>query len=145
MPTGSDDKSVKFFGCIYRREKDVVCCRYQSKSGTGGKIMRTLGNILWFLFGGLIGGLAWTLAGCIWCITIIGIPFGSTISVYSHEPGRRHSFFITYYYFIIFIQNVPPCTTYMCHLSNVYFFAFTGKIMPYFRHPLFHFPQEWNY
>lgn len=38
--------------------------------------MRTLGNILWFLFGGLIGGLAWTLAGCIWCITIIGIPFG---------------------------------------------------------------------
>ena len=24
--------------------------------------MRTLGNILWFLFGGLIGGLAWTLA-----------------------------------------------------------------------------------
>ena len=41
-----------------------------------GKIMRTLGNILWFLFGGLIGGLAWTLAGCIWCITIIGIPFG---------------------------------------------------------------------
>lgn len=41
-----------------------------------GKYMRTLGNILWFLFGGLIGGLAWTLAGCIWCITIIGIPFG---------------------------------------------------------------------
>lgn len=41
-----------------------------------GKCMRTLGNILWFLFGGLIGGLAWTLAGGIWCITIIGIPFG---------------------------------------------------------------------
>ena len=38
--------------------------------------MSTIGNILWFLFGGLIGGLAWVLAGCLWCITIIGIPFG---------------------------------------------------------------------
>ena len=25
--------------------------------------MSTIGNILWFLFGGLIGGLAWVLAG----------------------------------------------------------------------------------
>ena len=38
--------------------------------------MRTIGNILWFIFGGLLGGLVWVLAGCIWCITIIGIPFG---------------------------------------------------------------------
>ena len=39
--------------------------------------MKTIGNILWFLFGGLIGGLAWTLAGCILCVTIIGIPLGT--------------------------------------------------------------------
>ena len=38
--------------------------------------MRTIGNILWFIFGGLLGGLAWVFAGCIWCITIIGIPVG---------------------------------------------------------------------
>mgnify|MGYP000061999007 FL=1 len=38
--------------------------------------MRTIGNILWFIFGGLLGGLAWIFAGCIWCITIVGIPFG---------------------------------------------------------------------
>ncbi len=38
--------------------------------------MSTIGNILWFLFGGLIGGLAWGLAGCLWCITILGIPIG---------------------------------------------------------------------
>jgi uncharacterized membrane protein YccF (DUF307 family) len=38
--------------------------------------MRLLGNILWFLFGGLISGLAWIIAGCIWCITLIGIPVG---------------------------------------------------------------------
>ncbi len=38
--------------------------------------MRTLGNIIWFLFGGLICGFSWFLAGIIWCITIIGIPWG---------------------------------------------------------------------
>ena len=64
--------------------------------------MKLLGNILWFLCGGIIGGLAWIIAGtfsflvnliwilffgwgmalgnivlgCMWCITIVGIPFG---------------------------------------------------------------------
>ena len=38
--------------------------------------MKTIGNILWFLFGGLIGGLAWTLAGALWCVMIVGIPVG---------------------------------------------------------------------
>lgn len=38
--------------------------------------MNTLGNILWFIFGGLFSGILWMLAGLIWCITIIGIPFG---------------------------------------------------------------------
>ena len=38
--------------------------------------MRTIGNILWFLFGGFFSGLAWVLTGLILCITIIGIPFG---------------------------------------------------------------------
>lgn len=38
--------------------------------------MGCLGNILWFLFGGFISGLSWGLAGCLWCITIVGIPIG---------------------------------------------------------------------
>ena len=60
--------------------------------------MSLLGNILWFIFGGLFSGLSWILSGiiwciwiiffgipmaienfvfgCIWCITIVGIPFG---------------------------------------------------------------------
>ncbi len=38
--------------------------------------MRLLGNILWFLFGGLINGISWFFAGIIWCITLIGIPYG---------------------------------------------------------------------
>ena len=39
-------------------------------------VLQTLGNLLWFLFGGLAGGLAWALAGCLWCVTIVGIPIG---------------------------------------------------------------------
>ena len=38
--------------------------------------MGFLGNLLWFLFGGALSGLSWCLAGCLWCITIIGIPVG---------------------------------------------------------------------
>ena len=38
--------------------------------------MGCLGNIIWFIFGGLVGGLSWIMAGCLWCITIVGIPIG---------------------------------------------------------------------
>ncbi len=38
--------------------------------------MGCLGNVLWFILGGCIGGLGWILAGCLWCVTIIGIPVG---------------------------------------------------------------------
>lgn len=38
--------------------------------------MSFIGNILWFLCGGILGGLSWMLAGILWCITIVGIPVG---------------------------------------------------------------------
>ncbi len=38
--------------------------------------MSCLGNLLWFVFGGFISGLIWCIYGCLWCITIIGIPIG---------------------------------------------------------------------
>ena len=38
--------------------------------------MSILGNILWFICGGLLSGLSWVLAGLICCIKIIGIPVG---------------------------------------------------------------------
>ena len=38
--------------------------------------MKFIGNFLWFIFGGLVMGASWALAGCLWCITIIGIPWG---------------------------------------------------------------------
>lgn len=38
--------------------------------------MSLFGNILWLIFGGLIAGLIYIIAGLILCITLIGIPFG---------------------------------------------------------------------
>mgnify|MGYP002732367621 FL=1 len=38
--------------------------------------MRFIGNLLWFVFAGLWLGLGWGLAGVVWCVTIIGIPWG---------------------------------------------------------------------
>ncbi len=33
-------------------------------------------NVLWFFTGGLVLGISWFLAGLLWCITIVGIPWG---------------------------------------------------------------------
>ena len=38
--------------------------------------MRLIGNILWFICGGIISGLSWLAAGILWCITFVGIPIG---------------------------------------------------------------------
>jgi len=38
--------------------------------------MRTLGNIIWFLFGGLFIAIEYFVASIILIVTIIGIPFG---------------------------------------------------------------------
>jgi uncharacterized membrane protein YccF (DUF307 family) len=39
--------------------------------------MALLGNLIWFIFlGGFLLGLGWLLAGCVLCLTVIGIPFG---------------------------------------------------------------------
>ena len=41
--------------------------------------MKTLGNIIWFVFGGLHIALEYFIAGLILMITIIGIPFGKML------------------------------------------------------------------
>lgn len=38
--------------------------------------MNLLGNILWLVFGGFLSGLSWLISGLLWCITIVGIPYG---------------------------------------------------------------------
>lgn len=38
--------------------------------------MSFLGNILWFIFGGWYTALSWFVVGLLWCITIVGMPYG---------------------------------------------------------------------
>ncbi len=38
--------------------------------------MNFIGNIIWLIFGGILGSIVWFLAGLLFCITIIGIPLG---------------------------------------------------------------------
>jgi len=50
-------------------------------------------NILWFIFGGFISGLAWLLAALILAITIIGLPWSAAalrIALFSFAPFGRH-------------------------------------------------------
>jgi uncharacterized membrane protein YccF (DUF307 family) len=43
--------------------------------------MRTVGNILWFIFGGIWMGLGWWLAGLVTAITIVGLPWAKSCFV----------------------------------------------------------------
>ena len=50
-------------------------------------------NILWFIFGGFISGLAWLLAGVLLAITIVGLPWTMAafrIAGFSFAPFGRH-------------------------------------------------------
>ena len=38
--------------------------------------MRIILNLLWLIFGGLLSALGWIVTGCLWCITLVGIPVG---------------------------------------------------------------------
>lgn len=38
--------------------------------------MRTIGNVIWLVFGGIFMSIAFYFLGLLLCITIIGIPFG---------------------------------------------------------------------
>ena len=54
--------------------------------------MRLLLNLLWFILGGWISGTLWILAGCIFAITIIGLPWVPAawrIAGFSYWPFGR--------------------------------------------------------
>jgi uncharacterized membrane protein YccF (DUF307 family) len=50
------------------------------KANGRGKL-RTIGNLLWVVFGGLWLGLGWWLAGLICAVTIVGIPWAKACFV----------------------------------------------------------------
>ncbi|MCQ2186271.1 MAG: YccF domain-containing protein [Bacteroidales bacterium] len=58
--------------------------------------MNFIGNIIWILLGGLVTSVMYILAGVLFCITIVGIPFGYQlikIGLYAFCPfGREMTF-----------------------------------------------------
>lgn len=73
--------------------------------------MRLLGNIIWIICGGLISALGWTFLGCLYCITIIGIPIGLqcfkmaslTLNPFGKElesEGGAFSFLLNVFWFL---------------------------------------------
>lgn len=38
--------------------------------------MKFIGNFLWFFLTGFLTSLMWFFLGLLWCITVVGIPFG---------------------------------------------------------------------
>jgi uncharacterized membrane protein YccF (DUF307 family) len=44
--------------------------------------MRTIANLIWFVFGGLVMGLGWWLAGLIMLISVVGIPWARSCFVF---------------------------------------------------------------
>jgi len=64
----------------------------QSAQSEGMRTLRLLLNLLWFVFGGWISGLAWILAGVILAITVVGLPWAQAafrIAGFSFWPFGR--------------------------------------------------------
>ena len=50
--------------------------------------MKTIGNIIWIIFGGILLALGWFLTGILLCLTIIGIPFGKQCFKIAYQRAR---------------------------------------------------------
>ena len=77
--------------------------------------MRLLLNLLWFIFGGWISGTLWILAGAIFAITIVGLPWTPAafrIAGFSYWPFGK-----------ITIERDPGPTSL---LLNILWFVFAG-------------------
>ncbi|MCL2491900.1 MAG: YccF domain-containing protein [Coriobacteriia bacterium] len=81
--------------------------------------MRTLGNIIWFIFGGLPLGLSWALVGVLWCITIIGIPIG------------KQCFKIAEVAFFPFKKDVRLSSSAPSLILNVLWIVFGGAVLAF--------------
>lgn len=56
--------------------------------------MNLLLNILWFIFGGFISGLAWLLGAALLAVTIVGLPWAAAafrIGIFAFAPFGRQA------------------------------------------------------
>jgi uncharacterized membrane protein YccF (DUF307 family) len=83
--------------------------------------MAALGNVIWFVFlGGFFMGLGWLLAGCILCLTIVGIPFGMAcfrIASFAFLPFGKE---------LVDVRNLGESRIIGTTLANVLWFVLAG-------------------
>ena len=99
--------------------------------------MNFIGNVIWFIFGGLETGLGWALAGLLWCCSIIGIPvglqcfkiaglamwpFGKSV----HNNGKVSSFLLNMIWFLFSGVELA-----ICHLILGLLFCITIIGIPF--------------
>ena len=51
-------------------------------------------NILWFVLGGFVSGLAWLVGACLMAVTIVGLPWAPAtvrIAIFAFAPFGRHA------------------------------------------------------
>jgi len=86
--------------------------------------MKLLGNIIWFLLGGIILGLSWWLIGIIAYISIIGIPWGKAcfvIGTFSFFPFGKEVVNRKEFY-----KKDDIGTGFLGLLGNIIWFLFAG-------------------
>ncbi len=86
--------------------------------------MRLLGNIIWFVFGGVFMGLSWWLVGLIACITIVGIPWAKACFVignFTFFPFGKEAISRQ-----LLHQNEDIGTGILGVLGNIIWFIFAG-------------------
>lgn len=76
--------------------------------------MKFIGNILWFIGGGLESGISWLIAGLFCYITIIGIPLGN------------QCFKIAGLAFFPFGKEIKSNPTAISTLGNIFWIIFLG-------------------
>ena len=72
--------------------------------------MKTLGNLLWLILGGLIVAVIYFIVGLLLCVTIIGIPFGVQLfklGTYALWPFGRE---------MVFAPDEPGCLSLVMNL-----------------------------
>lgn len=102
--------------------------------------MSFIGNVLWLIFGGLIAGLGYILAGLLVSLTIVGIPFGyqaikigvATLTpfgkevVTSPEADRPLRLFFNLLWVLLFGWEIA-----LAHLVSAFFCAITIIGIPF--------------
>ncbi|MDD9194598.1 YccF domain-containing protein [Aliivibrio sp. S3MY1] len=86
--------------------------------------MSAIGNLIWFLFGGVFMGLAWCFFGVLAFISIIGIPWGRAcfvIAGFSFFPFGKEAI-----YRDELTQNEDIGTGSLGFIGNVLWFIFAG-------------------